>query len=83
MPDVLASDLGGEAVLMNVKSGEYFGLPGVGATVWEELAIGGKSVADLVNRVTSEYDIDEASALRDIQNLLAAMREAKLVEFLP
>jgi len=37
-PDLIATDMDGETVMMSIESGEYFGLGGVGGRVWELLA---------------------------------------------
>ena len=50
-----------------------------GAFLWKELAKGA-TVEDLKNALLSEYDVDDATALRDAQAFVDKLTEAKLVK---
>ena len=54
-PDVLFSEVQGEAVLLNVKTGIYFGLNQVGTNVWTSLK---KSITSgaLQEQLVEQYD---------------------------
>ena len=45
-PDIVHENFGGEIVVLNLISGQYFGLNGSGATVWQSV-VAGYSVADI------------------------------------
>jgi len=62
-PDVLHSDLGDQAVMMDVDAGAYFGLNEVGTRIWA-LAEEPVSLTIVVDRLTAEYDVarDECEA---------------------
>ncbi|MGA2953033.1 MAG: PqqD family protein [Caulobacteraceae bacterium] len=78
-PEVLFQDLDGEAVLLHLGSGVYFGLDEVGARIWSLLAEG----ADLrtVSRtVAGEYGVDEARCAEDLIELVAEMEKHALVD---
>ena len=49
-------DLTDEVVILDLSSGVYFGLQGVGAAIWHHIQQPG-TVEELVNRLMSEYDI--------------------------
>ena len=54
-----------ETVLLDLESGMYFGLDGVGKRIWESVA-DGKSLGDIAAIITAEYDVDESQALADV-----------------
>jgi hypothetical protein len=69
--DVLFRQLGGEAVLLNLATGSYFGLNEVGARIWALLA-GGATLAASLAILSAEYD---ASAEQLRIDLLALVEE--------
>ena len=77
--DQLSCDLDGEAAILHVPSGIYFGLDDVGARVWE-LALQSKPVSAIVGALCEEYDVDESTCRADLAVLLREMNEAGLVE---
>jgi hypothetical protein len=77
--DVLATDVGGEAVLMHVERGIYYGLNELGAVVWKRLDAP-VSVAALCEAVTDEFAVDRETCEHDVLKLLAELKDAGLVE---
>jgi len=77
-PDALYQLLAGEAVLLNVKSEQYFGLDEIGTRVWEVLVDDGK-VETIVATLLAEYDVDEMELRRDVDLLLTDLAQAKLI----
>ena len=72
-------DLGGEAVLLNLESGQYYGLDPVGARIWELLR-SPHSVQSLHAAILEEYEVDSETCLRDLSSIVAALNRAGLVE---
>ena len=54
--DQLSADLTGEAVVLNTKSGVYYGLNAVGATVWD-LVGEPKTVGGIGEALLEKYDV--------------------------
>lgn len=69
LPDLIATDMDGETVMMSIERGEYFGLGGVGTRVWELLAQP-TSLAEIIRVICSEYEVDEATCQADIQTFV-------------
>lgn len=73
-PDLVAADMGGDIVMMSIERGQYFGLSGVAARVWELLDTPSRPI-ELARRIHAEYEVDEADCQRDMmtfaQNLLS------------
>ena len=76
--DVVSRVVDGEAVLLDLASGKYFGLNEVGSRVWEH-AKGRITVGDLVAALTDEFDVDESTLRADLAELLAELSDKKLI----
>lgn len=76
--DVLFQDLHGEAVLLNLKTGVYFGLDAVGSRVWELLAADGR-LSNVLEAVTAEFDVSREQGAADLVALAAELAEHGLV----
>jgi hypothetical protein len=64
-PQVISRLVGDETVLLDLASGIYFGLDNVGQSIWECVS-DGKSIAEIVDEIVTEYDVDEARARKDV-----------------
>lgn len=77
-PDQVSSELVDESVILNLKTGMYYGLNEVGASVWQLLQQP-KTVADICDAIEQEYDVDTTQCEADVLTLLKDMIEAQLV----
>jgi hypothetical protein len=77
-PDVVFRDLDGEAVILDLASGTYFGLNDVGTRVWQLVEFG-KDAAEIVDVVASEYDADRETIARDVGRLLDQLASRRLI----
>ena len=77
--DVVSRVLDGEAVLLDLASGSYFGLNEVGTVVWEELRTHGE-VAKAVDKVLEEFEVDRETAERDVSELVTELLDKKLLQ---
>jgi len=68
-PDIIATDMDGETVMMSIEQGRYFGLSGVGPFLWNLLAEP-MSVDELCTRVLQDYDVDEATCRTDVSTFV-------------
>ena len=64
-PQVMSRLVGDETVLLDLASGIYFGLDGVGKRIWETVE-DGQSLAQTVAVITAEFAVDEAQAHEDV-----------------
>ena len=76
---VMARDVGGETVILNLESGVYFGLDPVGARIWQLLSEG-KTLAEVGNAMVGEYEVSREDIERDVRSLVEALQMQKLVE---
>jgi hypothetical protein len=66
--DVLFRELDGEAVLLNLKTGTYFGLNPVATRMWQLIAEQ-HSLARVLETLTGEYEADRAVLENDLLEL--------------
>ena len=66
--DVLVRELDGEAVLLNLKTGIYFGLNAEALRIWQLLAEKG-SLEEILEAMCREYDADARVLERDLLDL--------------
>lgn len=78
-PDHVATDMAGETVVLDMKSGMYYGMQEVGALIWNFL-VEARTFLEIREAVLEEYQIDADSCDRDIVTFLGAMETAGLVE---
>lgn len=79
VPDeVVARDLAGEALLVHLGTGTYFGLDATGTRIWHLLAEHG-SPEDVVQRLLREFDVEETQLRRDLDALVAQLLEKGLL----
>jgi Coenzyme PQQ synthesis protein D (PqqD) len=67
----------GETMLLNTTSGEYFSLNQTATDVWKQLQ-DGNSEAQIVETVARTYHIDASEVQRDVAELIAELRSARL-----
>lgn len=76
--DAIFRELDGEAVVLNLANGMYYGLNAVGTRTWQLIAeLGGLDA--VCTQITSEFDVDRETAARDLTRLVAELAHRKLV----
>jgi hypothetical protein len=75
---VLSRKLDDEMVLLNLDSGEYFGLNDTGTRVWELLA-DGRSREEVIDRLTDEFEVTVEIAAGHVTALCDELLEAGLL----
>jgi hypothetical protein len=78
-PEQVSAELDGEAVVLNLKDGVYFGLNPVGTRVWSLLKEGPKRVAELRQAILDEYDVGFQECDDDLRSLLTSLDEHGLI----
>ncbi len=76
--DVLAGEFDTEAVILDLRSGVYYGLAGTGARIWQLLKTP-ISLAALRDALVAEYDVPPPRCEADLRELLDELRRRGLV----
>ncbi len=77
----VSSDLGGEAVILQLESGVYHGLNEVGAAIWA-LIREPKTVEEIQKAILAEFAVDAERCQRDVLKLLRQLEAEGLIEVL-
>jgi hypothetical protein len=77
-PDVLVSEVGGEAVLLNLENECYFGLDEIGARMWQVLTTA-DSVQAAFETLLAEFDVEAEQLRGDLTALLEKLESHGLV----
>jgi hypothetical protein len=77
--DQISCNLDGEAAILNLTSGIYYGLNEVGATVWE-LISSPRRVAEIRDTLLECYDVEFAQCERDLNALLRDLASHRLIK---
>jgi hypothetical protein len=77
--DAVSCELNGETTILNVRSGDYYGLDEVGASVWKMISQP-HTVAEIIKAITLEYDVDAVRCEGDLIDLLGKLATHGLVE---
>ncbi len=76
--DVVHRELEGEAVVLSLTTGMYFGLNPTGTHVWRLLE-GGATIGEIVHSVTHTFSNPPASVEADVRTLCAELEAKGLV----
>lgn len=77
----LSCSLQGEAVVLSLKNGKYYGFNAVSATIWETLQ-SSVTIHQIKTAVMREYDVDPDLCNQDILSFLNKMTKEGLIEIL-
>lgn len=75
--EVVYRDLEGEAVVLNLKTGRYFGLDPVGTRIWQLLP--DHSLREILRLLVAEYNAGEQQIREDLFRLVEQLRDKQLV----
>jgi hypothetical protein len=79
-PQVLSQILDGEAVILDITAGIYFGLDDVSTAIWALVTRpGGASIAAIRTKMLSEFDVTEEVLDRDLEAFLGTLQKRGLV----
>ncbi len=74
----ISSDLAGEAVILNLSSGVYYGLNEVGARVWEIIQQP-RRFGEILEILLEEYDVQPEACSEDLKDILKELMATNLV----
>jgi len=75
----ISADLEGEEIILDMESGQYFGLNEVGQFIWKQLERP-CSFRVILRSMLSEYDVTEEECRSDLKIFLKGMVGAGLVQ---
>ena len=78
-PEQISCNLSGEAVILNLRTGNYFGLSPVGARVWELLQTP-RTIPQIRDLLIAEYEVDPVRCELDLQALVEQLSSQGLIQ---
>jgi len=76
--NVLFQELDGEAVLLSLDEGCYFGLDELGTRIWK-LIEDNLDESQVVEKIVEEYDVEPDQARQDLDKFLGDLEESGLI----
>ena len=76
---VLFQAIGGEVVLLDIESGEYYGLNEVGSRIWT-LIHEGRTASGILSTMLKEYDVSENVLATDIKQFLLELQAKRIIQ---
>jgi hypothetical protein len=77
-PDTLETELGTELAVLNIASGQVFGMVGTARRIWQLLA-DPTTYADLIRQLGDEYDLKNGEAEKQVTAFLEDLRQNNLL----
>lgn len=76
--NVLAQELNGEIVILNMDSETYYSLNSVGSRIWQSLT-NSENVETAMQQLLQVYLVDETALLRDVTELVKELSKEELL----
>ena len=77
-PEVMIQEVGGESVLLDLKTERYLGLNEVGTRMWQALSES-DSIQAAYEALQAEYDVTPQQLEEDLRDLLDRLLENSLI----
>lgn len=78
VPEQVSCDLAGEAAVLGLKSGTYYGLNAVGARIWSLLQQS-RTVGEIRDAILAEYEVEPRRCEEDLFALLDQLAAEGLI----
>ena len=75
----LYREVHGEAILLHLDSGEYFGLDAVGTRIWQLIVERG-DLDDVRAAMLAEFDVDPVTLQNDLDRMVDELTAKRLIE---
>lgn len=75
---ILSQEVGEDVVLLNLRSGEYYGLNALGSRIWSHLRQD-KPIGELVGTLIEEYEVTKEQLWNDIRQFLLTLQNRELI----
>jgi len=76
----VSCELGGETVILDIPSGQYYALSEIGARIWQLLEKP-QSLTDVCDQLAQEYNVDRNRCEADVSALISQMASHGLITY--
>ena len=81
-PDTVYREIDGEAVILHLESGQYYGLDTIGTRIWALLGDHPRP-RDIAAVLVGEYDVSPRQLEADLLDLLTRLADRSLIDVAP
>ena len=78
-PELLSVEMDGDLVMMSIESGNYFGVSGIGPSIWNFLETP-KQFDEVVNEIVENFEVEPELAAIDLHKFVAKLAENGMIE---
>jgi hypothetical protein len=78
-PHQISAQLNDEVIVLNLKSGGYFGLSDVAAFIWS-LIQQPTACSDIVSAIFAEFEMEQIQIETDVMRFVCKMKELELID---
>lgn len=78
-PELLSVEMDGDLVMMSIETGSYFGVSGIGPSIWEFLE-NPRKFDEVVDEICENFEVDPDTAAADLHIFVARLAENGMVE---
>jgi hypothetical protein len=76
--NLVASEIDGEMVILDIESGHFFQLNQIGSRIWEAIEAP-TTMAELCRSMQDRFDVDQKTCRRDVNDFVAQLSQSGLV----
>jgi hypothetical protein len=76
--EIAAKVIDGEAIIINLATGNYYSMDNVGAFTWEKL-VAGHSLHEVATAISAHYEVLYEQALTDVERLTTELLQESLL----
>jgi hypothetical protein len=76
--NLVASEIDGEMVILNIESGHFFQLNQIGSRIWEALEVP-STMGELCRAMHDRFEVDEQTCRRDVVEFVGLLSQNGLV----
>ena len=76
---LVAADMDGQKVMLNIDKGKYYGLDNIGSRIWE-LVEKPRTIRELMAVLLNEYDVEDNTCQRDVLAFLNKLHAQGLID---
>ena len=76
---LVAADMDGKKVMLNIDKGTYYGLDDIGSHIWDLLEVPRK-IQEVVDLLLQEYDVEEKVCQHDVMLFINKLYDRGLVD---
>jgi Coenzyme PQQ synthesis protein D (PqqD) len=78
-PDVMVREVGGESVLLDLKTERYLGLDDVSTRIWQVLT-SGSTIESAYQVLLDEFDVSPEKLRQDLDDFVQELQQLGLIE---